>query len=193
MKRLGQEQAFNRPKCKKIKLWNDIAKEINKDTKEAFSLTGTLCDNKYRNLLKTYKINKKKQKSSGESAINWEYFSDFDGVLGCKASIDPPDNTIYDTLGNDSNKDSENNENTSRDLNLNLDDVNSQPRPSNISKEVGASKQNKTMKYQQYLYLKNKREEEKEKFQQKKWDEEKELRGEETAAILKLVEALKKK
>lgn len=53
------------------------------------------------------------------------------------------------------------------------------------------------LQFNEYLFLKNKREEEKrvakETFESKKWEEEKELRKEEASAMLKLAEALAKK
>ena len=57
-KRLELEWAFNRPTCKKKKLWRDIGEEISKLTD--ISVSGEACDIKYRNLLATYRINKKK-------------------------------------------------------------------------------------------------------------------------------------
>ncbi|KAJ4438728.1 hypothetical protein ANN_14677 [Periplaneta americana] len=59
-KRLENELSFNRLTCKKEKLWNDIAQEISKAT--TVSISGEACDIKYRNLLATYRANKKKQK-----------------------------------------------------------------------------------------------------------------------------------
>nr|CAI5841819.1 unnamed protein product [Callosobruchus analis] len=49
-----------------------------------------MCDTKYRNLLYTYRSNKKKPSSTGEGVIKWEYFYTFDEVLGCKASSAAP-------------------------------------------------------------------------------------------------------
>ncbi|KAJ4438912.1 hypothetical protein ANN_14866 [Periplaneta americana] len=86
-KRLENESSFNRPTCKKKKLWNDIAHEISKAT--TVSISGEACDIKYRNLLATYRANKKKQTKTGEGSINWEYFSIMDEVLGHKASSSP--------------------------------------------------------------------------------------------------------
>ncbi|CAH1183129.1 unnamed protein product [Ceutorhynchus assimilis] len=53
--RLKKEKDFNRPICKKKKLWEQIACEIK--TKTGKFVTSEMCDIKYRNLLSTYKIN----------------------------------------------------------------------------------------------------------------------------------------
>ncbi|KAF5302623.1 hypothetical protein FQR65_LT19098 [Abscondita terminalis] len=54
--RLMKEKEFNRPKCKKSKLWSDIAKDLNYRWKTNFS--SQECDTKFRNLLKTLKLTK---------------------------------------------------------------------------------------------------------------------------------------
>ncbi|XP_031335307.1 uncharacterized protein LOC116165137 [Photinus pyralis] len=50
-KRLDEERDFINPKCKKNKLWNDIARQMTNVC--GIEFTGTECDNKYRNLLYT--------------------------------------------------------------------------------------------------------------------------------------------
>lgn len=89
--RLQYEGKFTRPNCKKRKLWGSIASEM---AKEGYEVSGEICDAKYRNLLQTYRKNKKKQSSTGESSITWEYFSTFDEVLGCKASSHPQETLL---------------------------------------------------------------------------------------------------
>ncbi|KAJ8971349.1 hypothetical protein NQ314_000748 [Rhamnusium bicolor] len=183
-KRLGREKDFNRPKCKKNKLWSGVAKEMNGTLRGPYSLTSENCDSKYRNLLKTYKANKKKQNSSGESAINWEYFTDFDEILGCKASVQPPQNTIFDTMeiADEDNNNSSTQEDT--ETNENALEVGTLV---DLVSEVGSSNTNKeTSKMEE-------KERRKELFVQQKWEEEKQLRREETNAVLKLAEGLAKK
>ncbi|KAL1516348.1 hypothetical protein ABEB36_000267 [Hypothenemus hampei] len=99
-KRSQREKDFNRPKCKKIKLWHEIAKEVNEECGET-RVSGEECNNKYRNLLKRYKNSKKKANTSGEEPVTWEYFNDFNEILGCKAAISPPENMLLDTLAPD--------------------------------------------------------------------------------------------
>lgn len=77
-------------------MWQNIAKEIN-DVNNV-GVTGEMCDIKYRNLLGTYRANKKKQNSTGESSISWEYFEVFDAVLGYKASSAPSTNMLGSNL-----------------------------------------------------------------------------------------------
>ncbi|CAH2017586.1 unnamed protein product [Acanthoscelides obtectus] len=78
--RLGKE-----PVCRKMKLWKQIADEMNKIGK--YNVCGNDCYGKYRNLLQTYRQNKEKRlKRTGESQIRWEFFEIMDRVLGNKAS-----------------------------------------------------------------------------------------------------------
>lgn len=94
--RLNKEKDFNRPLCKKKKLWTSVAEEMQKIGH--YMVTGEMCDIKYRNLLATYKTNKKKKEQSGESSITWEYFNQFDTILGEKACIAPPKEMLGATL-----------------------------------------------------------------------------------------------
>lgn len=69
---LNLEPYFINPKCQKKKLWQQVAKEFKKSSGQ--SITGVQCDVKYRNLLITYRANKKKQNSLHGGEINWEFF-----------------------------------------------------------------------------------------------------------------------
>ncbi|XP_031334794.1 uncharacterized protein LOC116164723 [Photinus pyralis] len=189
--RLSRELEFNRPTCKKKKLWQQIAKIINE--KLRVNVTSDECDLKYRNLLKTYKNNKKKQQSSGESAITWEFFERFDHVLGCKAAITPAEGSLYDTLEND---DSENIEPDSQPY----EELPASPSASagSAGTDVNTQKSKKRkMQISDYLLKKLEMEDEKNKrkelFQQQKWEEEKLLKEKEINAILKLVQVLASK
>lgn len=94
--RLSKEEEFNRPSCKKKKLWHAISKTLEEKTGSYFDANS--CDIKYRNMLSTYRNNKKRQQQCGEGAINWKYFQQFDEVFGVKTSSAPPDNTLGDSL-----------------------------------------------------------------------------------------------
>lgn len=86
--RLGMENEFNKPSCKKLKLWNKVAIKLNEIG--GYNISGSECNDKYRNLLQTYKNNKLKKCKTGESPVSWEYFEKMDAVLGSKAAIEPP-------------------------------------------------------------------------------------------------------
>lgn len=192
--RLSRENKFIKPKCKKIKIWAEIAAELNTLFKNT-NVNAEECDNKFRNLMKTYKANKKKQCSTGEQQITWDFFEDFDKVYGCKAAITPPHGMLHDTL-TDENEVSD----TSIDTNVAKrkadDDEDSEI-------ENIASRQNKTPKMEkrslpisEYLFRKLERDDErqkrKEEREDQRWKEEMELRRNETNALLKLAEALAK-
>lgn len=95
--RLGQEAKFNMPLCKKSKLWDQIATEMKKVGD--YNVSGNDCNNKYRNLLTTYRHNKDKRlKLTGESKITWEYFNLFDETLGAKQSSTPSQSLLCTAL-----------------------------------------------------------------------------------------------
>lgn len=207
-KRLSKENDFQRPKCKKIKLWQDIAKDVSSTCD--INLSAEECDNKYRNLLKTYKVNVLKKNTTGEGQITWEYFQQFDEALGCKASITPSKDMLFDSLNivpsagpstPSSRIDVVDETIGDEAMFIPTDPTehstpNTTPRatleetPRATPKKVSC----KILKLNQYLYLKNKREEDKamkdRDFKEKKWREEKELRQSEVTAILKLAEAI---
>lgn len=82
MLRFQRDEEFNRPSCRKIKLWEQVAKEMQNN---GFIVNGHSCDSKYRNLLATYRKNKIKQQTSDESVvISWEFFEFMDEHLGPK-------------------------------------------------------------------------------------------------------------
>lgn len=175
--RLKRESDFNRPKCKKKSLWNFIALDVSDESQ--IQLTAEECDLKYRNLLKTYKVNKTKQNTSGSETIKWEYFEDFDTILGCKASITPPDETIHDSLNietSESVTDQEDEENTSDNA-----QIKSKKRKFTLSDYL-----------QQKLQYDEEKEKRRQEIEQERWQQSIDLRKQEIDAILKLVEVLKK-
>lgn len=189
-KRLSKENDFQRPKCKKIKLWQDIAKDVNSTFN--VNMSAEECDNKYRNLLKTYKINIIKKNSTGESQITWEHFEEFDAILGCKASITPSKDIVFDSLDPSAGPSNR------ADIFDERESVETMSTPNTTPKAMFEATPKKvsckTLKLNEYLYLKNEREENKvkksEDFKERKWREEMELRQNETAAVLKLAEAI---
>lgn len=71
-------------------LWRDVADKI------GFRVTGNQCNQKYRNLLWTYRTNKQRASTTGtgSQAVKWPYFEIMDSVLGTKASSNPPLNSL---------------------------------------------------------------------------------------------------
>lgn len=90
--RIGMEKEFSNPKCTKKKLWGKVAAQITKSG--GYSITSSLCDSKFRNLMVTYKKNKLKKGTSGESAVHWEYFTILDDVYGTKANVAPSEGLL---------------------------------------------------------------------------------------------------
>lgn len=64
--------------------------------KIGFRVTGNQCNQKYRNLLCTYRTNKQRASTTGtgSQAVKWPYFEIMDSVLGTKASSNPPLNSL---------------------------------------------------------------------------------------------------
>ncbi|PSN47902.1 hypothetical protein C0J52_03374 [Blattella germanica] len=81
--RLKRESEFNHPVGLKKDLWAQIASEM--QVIGGYAVNSELCDSKYRNLLATYKVNKKKALENEDNSITWEYYKKFDEVLGLKA------------------------------------------------------------------------------------------------------------
>lgn len=84
------DSLFQRPACKKIKLWRSIAVKLNSAFDNEISLTDKLCDRKWRNLWQTYKANVKKSNQTGTDSIIWDYYHDFNEHFGTKDNINPP-------------------------------------------------------------------------------------------------------
>lgn len=127
----------------------------------------------------------------GEESISWEFFTQFDEILSCKASIEPPTNNLLDTL------DIGDNQAISRSSESSEETVSASDGTRGTNEKKTEKGKKNLLQFNEYLFLKNKREEEKrvakETFESKKWEEEKELRKEEASAMLKLAEALAKK
>lgn len=87
--RIECDSLFQRPSCKKIKLWRSIAIKLNSAFKNKINLTDKICNRKWRNLWQTYKANVKKSNNTGSDSIIWEYFNDFNEHFGTKDNINP--------------------------------------------------------------------------------------------------------
>ncbi|CAG9822226.1 unnamed protein product [Phaedon cochleariae] len=181
--RLQRENEFNRPICKKKKIWDNIAWEMEK---LGYKVTGDMCDTKYRNLLATYKVNRKKKEQSGEGAVTWEYFDKFESTLGSKASTAPPPETV----GSVDNMEKE-------DINQEVldDEALSLSSEASTSSNICMSKKRKTKElcFNDYLKEKLKRDEDTARKKEERWYQKKELKEREITAIEALAQAIASK
>lgn len=78
--RLEREHLFNKPLCRKLKLWNEISREMRKS---GFDAPSHACNDKWRNTLTTYrKIKQKLEAYPEKTFVRWEYFDLMDSHLG---------------------------------------------------------------------------------------------------------------
>ena len=61
-------------------------------------MSGSECDEKWRNLQATYKRNKEKKATCSEKPVTWEYYDLMDEVLGSKASTQPSSAQLFSPL-----------------------------------------------------------------------------------------------
>lgn len=179
------EADFNRPVCKKRKLWERVSREMksvgNYDVSESF------CDSKYRNLLCTYRINKRKQKDTGEdnTPIKWEFFDMMDRVLGTKASSNPPEGTLGDTCMDDNTKGESERETATGSLESDSEEATKKPKQKKNQRELSIK---------EYLFLKlekdQKKDTEKAQKEEERWKDKKELKLKEIDAINNLAAAI---
>ncbi|XP_065221292.1 uncharacterized protein LOC135846238 [Planococcus citri] len=82
------DREFNRAKYK-FRLWEQVAHKLN-TTLLNVSVSAKDCDDKWRNIVATYRKNIDKLKQFGESNVRWEYFNAMDNILkGSKDLADP--------------------------------------------------------------------------------------------------------
>jgi len=94
--RVECDAQFQRPKCKKSKIWVGVAEKV--EAVAGAKVTGMECDEKWRNLVSTYRRNKDRLKSSGHGAVSWAYYDVMDELLGSKASSVPPASQLLSTF-----------------------------------------------------------------------------------------------
>lgn len=181
--RLSMEAEFNRPVCKKRKLWERVSREM--ESSGAYHVSESLCDSKYRNLLCTYRINKRRQKDTGDdnTPIKWEYFDIMDKILGTKASSCPPMETLGSSL--DDRTPESDCERAPESLESDVEEASRQPKKKKVQREVSIKK---------YLFLKLEKDKEKDaekaKKEEDRWKEKKELKQKEIDAINNLASAI---
>ncbi|KAJ4428639.1 hypothetical protein ANN_24684 [Periplaneta americana] len=87
---------FQKPKCKKNKLWNVVRDRM---CTSNYNVSAIECDRKWRNLLTTYKRRKDTSRKSGEGALPfWEFEATMDAFMGDKPNIEPPRSHLVSTL-----------------------------------------------------------------------------------------------
>lgn len=186
--RLDMEKEFSSPTCKKKKLWEKVANKVN-DMLGASRVTGESCDLKYRNLLGTYRVNKRKQNTTGEGAIKWEFFDIMDQVLGHKASSAPPKNLLGSTMEPADTNISSKNYKTDEEEESGLESDSSVTLPPKSKK-----KKVEELPLKQYLFLKLEKDKEKQIMKEikddRRWQEKKELKLKEIEAINNLAAAI---
>ena len=131
-----------------------------------YAVSGSECNEKWRNLQATYKRNKDKKGTSGHQAVTWEYFEVMDKVLGTKASTKPPSSQLFSSLqgqGTDPPTDVE-------------------PQPSTSKKAVHTKRRASDIWIEAYRQTQEKR--------SKQWEEQKELEEKKIEAINNLAAAI---
>ncbi|XP_029342275.1 uncharacterized protein LOC103307616 [Acyrthosiphon pisum] len=80
------EKKFDDGKSTKIQIWNDISAELNKF---GFSVTGEMCQRKWRTHTTTYKNIKEKNSKTGRGRDSWEYFDEMESIFSKDPSYTP--------------------------------------------------------------------------------------------------------
>lgn len=82
------DREFNRAKYK-FRLWEKVAAKMNSMLINV-RVTAKDCDDKWRNIVATYRKNIDKIKCYGDNSVRWEYFNAMDNILkGTKDLSDP--------------------------------------------------------------------------------------------------------
>ena len=91
------QQEFDKPKCKKAKIWKKIA-----DTMKALcpglQLTGPECDRKWRNLIQTFRKLSDKKKKTGRGAVHWKFYDALQMATKDRTSIQPDTNVLVSSM-----------------------------------------------------------------------------------------------
>lgn len=64
----------------KFRLWEKVASKLNESLVNV-KVTAKDCDDKWRNIVATYRKNIDKMKSFGDCSVRWEYFTAMDNIL----------------------------------------------------------------------------------------------------------------
>jgi len=169
--RFGMDDDFRKP-ISKTKLWNKVADVLNKQ--KNYSVSGSICDAKWRNLLVTYRRNKDKARNkTGESAITWPYFQLFNDELGNRDNISPAAALLMGSLPSPESGSTD----ASSGSHLNSDSPSTTPTPPPDSKRkelLELARKRKAAEppewFQAYLERREREDKEHEAEEQKRWD-----------------------
>lgn len=82
---------------KHVNIWKKIAERLNKN---GLQVTAQECNDKWRNMMQTFRKNVLKANTSGEESVNWPYFPIMFQLFGKKDSVNPPKrNLCQSSLG----------------------------------------------------------------------------------------------
>jgi len=87
------QMQFEKPRCKKSKLWRKIAEIMSADSPE-LQFTGSECDRKWRNLMQTFRKIRDKKKKTGHGSLYWKFYDVLQIATKDKASIEPNYNVL---------------------------------------------------------------------------------------------------
>jgi len=90
-------QEFDKPKCKKAKIWKKIADTMKTQCPD-FQLTGSECDRKWRNLIQTFRKLSDKKKKTGRGAVQWKFYEAMQMATKDRASIQPDANVLVSSM-----------------------------------------------------------------------------------------------
>ena len=90
-------QEFDKPKCKKAKIWKKIADTM-KTQCPNLQLTGSECDRKWRNLIQTFRKQSDKKKKTGRGAVHWKFYKAMQMATKDRASIQPDANVLVSSM-----------------------------------------------------------------------------------------------
>lgn len=90
------DQDFNSGQ-KHVHIWKKIAERLNKN---GIQVSAQECNDKWRNMMQTFRKNVQKANTSGEESVNWPYFTIMYELFGKKDSVNPPKrNLCQSSLG----------------------------------------------------------------------------------------------
>lgn len=94
--RSDSDQDFNSGQ-KHAHIWKKIAERLNKN---GVQVSAQECNDKWRNMMQTFRKNVQKANTSGEESVNWPYFTIMYKLFGKKDSVNPPKrNLCQSSLG----------------------------------------------------------------------------------------------
>lgn len=88
------DREFNRAKYK-FRLWEKVATKLN-STLVTARVSAKDCDDKWRNIVATYRKNIDKIKTFGDNSVRWEYFNAMDNILKGTKDLDSSNATNTD-------------------------------------------------------------------------------------------------